>query len=192
MSQRTKKQCSIDGCEKTHHARGYCDKHYQRFKTHGDPNGGRARYSSAEESFAARTQWEGDCLIWVGSKRRDGYGVLSDNGKRVTAHRYAWEQSKGPVPEGMFLDHTCYRRDCANVYHLRLATQVENNRNLSGPIPGSRTGHRNVYPRGNAFGVIVKKLGKEHHFGTFSTVEEAAEVAEQARRKLFGEFAGRG
>ena len=30
--------CSIDGCESRVHARGYCDKHYLRFKRHGDPN----------------------------------------------------------------------------------------------------------------------------------------------------------
>jgi hypothetical protein len=30
--------CTITGCEARQHARGFCDKHYQRFKKHGDPN----------------------------------------------------------------------------------------------------------------------------------------------------------
>ena len=32
-----KKICSISGCEKRIIARGFCTKHYQRFKAHGDP-----------------------------------------------------------------------------------------------------------------------------------------------------------
>lgn len=30
--------CSIEGCGKKHKGYGYCDKHYQRFKKHGDAN----------------------------------------------------------------------------------------------------------------------------------------------------------
>lgn len=30
--------CSIDGCHGRHLARGFCSKHYNRFKAHGDPN----------------------------------------------------------------------------------------------------------------------------------------------------------
>ena len=30
------KACSVDGCDGKHKGYGYCDKHYQRFKRHGD------------------------------------------------------------------------------------------------------------------------------------------------------------
>lgn len=33
-----KKQCSISNCSRPHKALGYCTKHYERFKRHGDPN----------------------------------------------------------------------------------------------------------------------------------------------------------
>lgn len=33
-----KATCSIDGCTSTAHARGWCPKHYQRWKTTGDPS----------------------------------------------------------------------------------------------------------------------------------------------------------
>jgi hypothetical protein len=29
--------CSIEGCDKTHEARGWCGMHYRRWETHGDP-----------------------------------------------------------------------------------------------------------------------------------------------------------
>lgn len=32
--------CSIEGCDKRHEARGWCESHYQRWKKHGDPLGG--------------------------------------------------------------------------------------------------------------------------------------------------------
>lgn len=34
----THRTCKIDGCERKHYGRGYCSKHWQRLRTHGDPN----------------------------------------------------------------------------------------------------------------------------------------------------------
>jgi hypothetical protein len=40
--------CSIDGCWNPHYARGWCTSHYERFRRHGDPLGGRRRGCSIE------------------------------------------------------------------------------------------------------------------------------------------------
>lgn len=35
---KTFKTCTVDGCEKKHQGKGYCDKHYYRYWKHGSPH----------------------------------------------------------------------------------------------------------------------------------------------------------
>lgn len=187
-----KRTCNIDGCDRTLYARGWCSKHYQRWRTHGDPRGGGpACYSTPEEAFAARTERRGECLIWTGSKDSGGYGHLRVNGRHTKAHRYAWECDHGPIPDGMLIDHKCFNRACVNVEHLRLATLQQNNSNLAGATVKSSTGVRGVYPYGSRFRVEIKSHGVLRRYGTFDSIEEASKVATRERARLFGEFAGR-
>ena len=193
MTQGTKKQCSIDGCERTNNIRrGWCNAHYLQWRKYGDPLK-RSRFDNPEESFAARTEWQGDCLVWTGTRNASGHGRIRVDGKMPMAHRYAWEREHGPIPDGVFIDHICQNPPCVNVEHLRLATIQENNFHRDGPTKGNKySGLRNVYPKNSGWMVRLKKYGKPHYFGTFNTIEEAAKVAEQARKQLFGEFAGKG
>lgn len=72
---------------------------------------------------------ENGCLIWPGKKQRDGYGIARVNGKDVRAHRAVYEHYKGPVPDGLVLDHVkerCKSRACCNVEHLEPCTITEN------------------------------------------------------------------
>ena len=189
------RKCSVDGCSEKHHARDYCTKHYYRWKRNGDPlNPGKyALHSSPEDSFAARTEWKQGCLIWTASNVPSGYGIIYLPGqKSMYAHRYAWERANGPIPDGMQVDHICWNTSCVNLDHLRLASQSQNNANRKGPERRSKSGVRNVSRNGDGWTVRVNKHGKTHRFGTYSTIEEAAEVAERARQELFGLFAGRG
>lgn len=183
--------CSVTNCGRVVRARSFCTKHYARYMKHGSPHKVLNRvFKSPEESFAARTEWQGDCLIWTGGKTVEGYGRIWVEGKMYPTHRYAWEREHGPIPEGMVVDHKDHCNTlCCNVEHLRVATYAQNNTNRSGPVEGSLTGHRNVYiTRSGRFEVKIMKK----HFGTYSTAEEAAKVAEDSRLELFGEFAGRG
>lgn len=187
--------CSIDECDKSTFARGWCQKHYGRWHRHGNPLKNPARkYPNTEASFAAQTEWKGDCLIWTGPVNSSGYGALRDGNVRTSPHRYAWEVANGPIPKGMVVDHTfhCSRR-CCNARHLRLATRGQNYSNRSGPTRGNKSsGIRNVKAHHNKWLVRVQKDGKGYYFGLYSTIEEAAKVAERARKEMFGEFAGRG
>lgn len=149
-----------------------------------------------EESFSARTEWRGECLIWTGGKNGADYGVFYvGNRKYVPAHRYAWEQENGEIPKGMVVDHKDHCNTlCCNPRHLRLATRKQNARNRSGPQSDNTSGHRNVFWEHSPqkWRVSIWKDGVRHEFGRFTNLDEAAKVAEEARKELFGEFAGKG
>lgn len=193
--------CTIDGCTNRVKSKtlGWCDAHYWRYRKHGDPHHGgpiRHMYRDPEEAFAARTERRGECLIWTGSKNDRGYGKLAVAKKITYAHIYAWERVHGPVPEGMDVDHR-YHCDllCCEVTHLRLADRSDNLSNRSGAAPSrTRDLPRNVYlsVKSGRYFVRITKRGVVHSYGTYATIEEAAEAAERARAELLGDFAGRG
>lgn len=67
------------------------------------------------------------CIEWDGYRNEKGYGVKSVNGTNVKAHRWAWEQANGPIPEGKVLLHSCDNPPCINVKHLSVGTVADNN-----------------------------------------------------------------
>jgi hypothetical protein len=62
------------------------------------------------------------CWIWMGHVDKDGYGKI-DN---TTAHKAAYRQLIGEVPDGMELDHRCEVRCCVNPSHLNIVTPKKN------------------------------------------------------------------
>ena len=188
------KECKIDGCFRNPYRRGWCSPHYRRWKEYGNPEGGtpvRARYETPEESFAARLVANGDCIEWHGS-RSNGYGKIFVGGKLVPVHRYAWERSRGAIPEGMYLDHICGNKHCVHLPHLRVCTNAENSRNQHGAQSRSKTGVRNVVWTKGAYQVSVGYNYRRVYGGRFSNLEDARRRAEAMRREMFGEFSGRG
>lgn len=82
------------------------------------------------------------CILWTAGTR-GGYGVFVPvHSKRMAAHRWAYERLRGPIPEGLDLDHLCRVRHCVNPWHLEAVTRGENvRRGVSGPAVNARKTH---------------------------------------------------
>lgn len=78
------------------------------------------RHAPAVERFAAKVAITGDgCLEWIASVNNSGYGTFATGGGVSTvAHRWSYEHHRGPIPDGLHLDHLCRNRRCVNPDHL--------------------------------------------------------------------------
>lgn len=71
--------------------------------------------------------WNGTpCWVWVAEKDRYGYGRLRVDGKRISAHRLAYELLVGLIPLDLEIDHKCRNPVCVNPSHLEPVTHREN------------------------------------------------------------------
>lgn len=187
--------CSVPDCGKRARSKTLCIGHYHRLTRYGDPLGHpeRRQYSDPVEAFSARTERRDGHLIWTAGLNGMGYGLIRVDGKSMLAHRYSWETSVGPIPDGAEIDHVCHETRCVAPEHLRIASRAENVRNRNGAqVNNQHTGVRNVYPNTYGYQVRLGGKGNRRSFGTYPTIEEAAEVAERARQEMYGEFAGKG
>lgn len=83
----------------------------------------------------------GPCALWTAAVSSAGYGMTWDGRTVVGAHVFAYEQTIGPVPEGLHLDHLCRVRRCVNPQHLEPVTPGENVRRGNSPAAvAARTG----------------------------------------------------
>lgn len=71
-----------------------------------------------------------ECWPWKRNTNPQGYGTLKAQGKMQRAHRLAYELSRGPIPEGMVVCHTCDNPSCVNPHHLFLGSQRDNVRDM--------------------------------------------------------------
>ena len=69
------------------------------------------------------------CWLWTGATQTRGYGSVGvGNGRTALAHRVAYQQTVGPIPDGMTIDHVCENKVCVNPDHLEVVTRAENTR----------------------------------------------------------------
>ena len=68
------------------------------------------------------------CWVWTGANNGVGYGVVGRGGRegQTYVHRVMYEYHRGPIPDGLILDHLCRNRGCANPSHLEPVTHREN------------------------------------------------------------------
>lgn len=60
-----------------------------------------------------------ECWIWNGYRRPGGWGVFNDTRTtRIGAHRFAYLDLIGPIPDELDLDHLCRDASCVNPWHM--------------------------------------------------------------------------
>lgn len=109
-----------------------------------------------------------------------GYGVVTHKKVRYFAHRVAWALHTGEDPGEMQVDHINRDTSDNRIVNLRLATQQQNNCNVS---KGNR-----VRQSGNRFIAVTYCKGERYYVGCFKSKEEAEAALIAKKREIHGEF----
>lgn len=67
-----KRTCSVEGCEAPHKCRGWCDKHYRRWRQHGDPTKTLHRETCSIEGCGGKHEARGWCNLHYTRWRQHG------------------------------------------------------------------------------------------------------------------------
>jgi len=117
------RECSIDGCSQMARARGWCFKHWARWKAHGDPN------VTIRDYGAKRSEkGNGYIRVWV-----PGHPTAAADGYALE-HRYVMHELGHDV-DGMHvhhLDHDRSNNDPANLVVMTAEEHMSHHANTRG------------------------------------------------------------
>lgn len=178
----------VDGCKTSDRLiRGYCSKHYQRWRKWGDPliqgqlrGDDEARFWSKVDK-AGPVPSEGPqtpCWVWRDKLDDGGYGWFRVGAQMKRAHRWGYGHFVAPVSRLLEVDHLCFNRACVNFeQHLEVVTPLVNTRRSHG---GARKTHCKNGHEFNVGNTIVRTTGGR----TCRACGLMAARRYQARRKL--------
>jgi len=167
------KICTVKDCENIIRARGFCVKHWKRWR-----KGKSLTKKSNIEKYAYEIFWErvdvkntNECWEWAGNTRGNGklqYGMFCHKSKVHSAHRYSYLLHHGEIPSlvgdyrGSCICHTCDNTLCVNPKHLFVATHSENMKDKKNK---GRTTHKEYCKRGHKYNkknTYITKKGLRH------------------------------
>jgi hypothetical protein len=174
--------CKIDGCENKHYGLGWCEKHYTRWRKHGDPNIVKQERHGYRNHFLYGV-W-GNMRTRCYSENNKGYRNYGDRGITICDE---WMNPKVFIEwclnngwkSGLQID----RRDNDGNYcpeNCRFVTQIENNHNQRLLTVRNTSGYRGVSKRNKKWEARISIDNKNKHLGYFNTAKEAAMAYDRA------------
>lgn len=100
-------------------------------KRYGIVKGKPQRYIKGHQHFKSGVEYivdESGCWVSQRSVNTAGYCHGYIDGVHKYAHVHAYEKAHGPVPDGMFVHHTCHNKRCVNPAHLECYDREEHHR----------------------------------------------------------------
>lgn len=188
------KTCTVEECDGKRVGRGYCNRHWLKWRRYGDPLGS-FDWPSRMDRFLALTNKDapppsdmpelGNCWNWVGFINGPGYGMFNMGSGTIVSSRAAWILFNGEIPNGMVIDHVCRNRKCVNPSHLRTVTRGQNSKHRDSQSSTS-SGYRGVYfdKESGRWRANATFKYKRYHIGYFDDVEDAAEAVRNFRNQI--------
>lgn len=142
--------CIVEGCNKPHAARGWCQMHYTRWRKYGDPLEARQlqRHGlTLMERWESNVEKSSGCWLWTGYRDPNGYGRIRVNDIPELAHRLAWKLLRGDITSEQHVLHRCDNPPCVRPEHLFLGDQIINTADKM-----AKKRHRFGVSRGEAHG----------------------------------------
>jgi hypothetical protein len=107
--------------------------------------------SFMEARFWSKVNKTEGCWLWTAFRNPKGYGrfYVSELRPSEYAHRYSYEIHRGPIPEGMEIDHLCKNTSCIRPDHLEVVTgRVNNSRSNS---TSANHAKKTTCPKGHSY-----------------------------------------
>lgn len=183
-------ECSIEGCPRRREKRGWCNTHYRRWWTHGDPN---MAPPPVTRTFADHP--DGYRTMTIQGRRKTTTCLYDAEDEAVLRSRAWYANAKDYVVDGsgVFLarlllglakndpgiaDHRNGQHADNRRSNLRVLTPRRNNENQAVMNGRGSSRYRNVHwvVAKGAWRATVKSEGRLHHIGYFPTDEAGAEA----------------
>lgn len=177
--------CMVKGCPKPIEAHHLCHTHFEARRRGDTLPESIGPEMTAEEAFMAKVKvLPSGHWIWQKSTASEGrYGAVQYDGRVQPAHRVAWQMFRGPIEDGIVVNHVCRKTLCCNPVHLELITQRENV--LIGDAPPAHNAAKSHCKRNHEFNeentIILKSGGRSCR--ACATSEEGRAAGRQRQRR---------